>query len=179
VVLDAAGLNVRLEHFAAGVDATYVVVQRAGSAGPLPQAAEITIGYAPFVEGTTLIYDLTAAAMQGKARPFACDLRRDAERVYAVLPVQVEGIRIRAEAAPRRRQLAVEFLDAGGQRIAAALPLRLAITGSFGSPLDAFLATSRDGRLSVAVPESCGTAPWTVVVQSLLSDLHERATLGD
>src|SRR4051812_3930178 len=82
---------VELRHFWGGRDATYVVVSRKSSEFVVPSGSILaTIQYAMFVEGTTIIYDATDEMLQGKARPFVCDVTRQPARVYALLPMQIE-----------------------------------------------------------------------------------------
>lgn len=172
VLLDSEAAPVSLTHYAAGRDATYVVVASADQESATAKRATVTIGYAPFIEGTVLIYDVTDETLQGKARPFACDLRRG-QRVYAILPVQIETIRV----AVVGRQFRAEFLDASGERIEAALPFQISATGTNGQRYESFTCTSRDGRFVQDAPAALGAAPWTVAVRSLLTGREERATL--
>jgi len=85
----------------------------------------VTIGYAPFVEGTAIIYDLTDETMQGKARPFVCNLRQQLVRLYAVMPFQIEETALSIEGVGNNRHLHVAFLDARREAIQAALPFEL------------------------------------------------------
>jgi hypothetical protein len=169
VVLEPPHFKVRLTHFSAGRDATYVVLDRAPIAA---RPAAVTIGYAPFVEGTSLIYDLTNETLQGKARPFTCDLTRSEQLVYAVLPVQIETIDIRL----RGQQIEVEFHDARDERIEAALPFQLTATGASLERFESYACTDAGGRYSRALPASVGASPWTVTVRSLLTGCDERTT---
>jgi len=173
VVLEPPAAEVRLTHFSAGRDATYVAIDHAPNIAANAKPAVVTIGYAPFVEGTTLIYDLTDEALQGKARPFTCDLCRSEQRVYAIVPVQIEMIQV----CLRGQQFVVEFHDAVGERIEAALPFQLTATGASREHVESIACTRRDGRFSEAVPASIGASPWTVIVRSLLTGREQRTTL--
>jgi hypothetical protein len=173
VVLDPPSANIRLTHFSAGRDATYVMIDDARDMSANRNTASVTIGYAPFVEGPTLIYDLTDETLQGKARPVSCDLCRNGRRVYAVVPVQIETIRIRM----RRQQIEIEFHDALGERIQAALPFQLTASGASRDRIERYACTTRDGRFAQDIPDSLGAAPWTIVVGSLLTGRAEHATL--
>jgi len=173
VVLDPSAATIRLTHLSAGRDATYVVIDNDRDTSANVNAASVTIGYAAFVEGTTLIYDLTDETLQGKARPFTCDLSRSQQRVYAILPVQIETIRIRLRAG----QIEVVFLDACGERIAAALPFELTLSGANGEPVSSYACTDCDGHFVRARPASMGSMPADVTVRSLLTGREERITL--
>ena len=120
VLEEVAAEGTAVRHFSGGRDATYVLVSRAAGT-----ATQVTIKYAPFVEGTTIIYDATGETMQGKARPFVCDLTKGAKRVYALLPQQIETIALRTERVDEGVKLRVAFLDACGQAIQAAVPFEL------------------------------------------------------
>lgn len=156
--------TIKLAHFSAGSDATYVLVEAA-------KPATVVIGYAPFVEGTTLIYDVIAAAMQGKARPFVCELDSNHPRVYALLPVQIEIMHVEL----RGRRLHVEFQDASGERIEAALPFQLTLTSAGGNVRSYYGSTDRNGRFvrKLAASEEI----LSVTVRSLLTGCEERKEL--
>jgi len=174
VVLEPSAAAIRLTHFSAGRDATYVVIDDARYSSANITTASVTIGYAPFIEGTTLIYDLTDETLQGKARPFTCELGRSGRRVYAVLPVQIETIRIRLH----RQQIEVEFHDALDERIEAALPFQLTANGGNTKRFGTYVCTAaRDGRFTQAVPAAFGDAPWEIAVRSLLTGREERIKL--
>src|SRR5207248_332050 len=112
LVDEGAARQVTLPHYSGGRDATYVYVSRKWD-GRIPlRDVAVTIHFPPFVEGTMIIYDVTAEMMQGKARPFVCNLDRKMVRVYAVLPFQVERISLRASGARGSQELQVTFLDA-------------------------------------------------------------------
>jgi hypothetical protein len=166
VVLDPPESGVRLTPFSAGRDTTYVLVERERPGG-------VIIGYAPFVEGTTLIYDLTDETLQGKARPFACDLRRYDRRVYVLLPSLVEKIHLE----PKNGQVAVEFHDACGERIEAALPFHVTATAAGGRHHRTYGSTDRKGRAAHAIAAPLGIGPWSVLIRSLLTGRSALATL--
>lgn len=172
VVLEPSDFKVRLTHFSAGRDATYVVLDRAPSMAAA-KFASVTIGFAPFVEGTTFIYDLTDETLQGKARPFICDFSRSQQLVYAVLPVQIETIRIRLH----NQRIEVAFHDALGERIAAALPLALTLRDARDEARSSYACTDRDGRFVRALPTPADSMPANITVRSLLTGRDERATL--
>jgi len=170
VVDAAAALHVSLLHFSAGRDATYVVVSRNVGGKDSPENLAVNIGYRPFVEGTTIIYDATAETMQGKARPFVCNLHSSPRiRVYAVMPFQIEGTSLRSEGG----RLSVELLDARGERVAAALPFELRLVNASGEVLSAeYHSTDRAGHFSCEAVRA-GRA----VVRSLLTGREESLTL--
>jgi hypothetical protein len=139
--------RVALPHYSGGRDATYVLVSRKLTGEQPLKNLAVTIRYAPLVEGTTIIYDLTDETMQGKARPFVCDLGDGTIRMYAVMPFQIESIDIRLESSTSPSSLRIAFLDACGETIQAALPFELQITDATGRELARqYLATDRNGR---------------------------------
>ena len=157
VVRDARH-EVELLHYSGGRDAEYIFVsQRRGEV--------VTIRYAPHVEGTTLIYDLTAGALQGKARPFACDLRETPLRVFALLPVQIEEIAVAVVQKKAEPAIQVEFRDAQGERLQAALPFCLTVEGQ----QPASYCTDKQGRFSLSV----SAALRRVTVRSQLTGREE------
>jgi hypothetical protein len=162
--------QIALSHYSAGRDATYVHVARKWD-GKLPLAdLAVTIGYAPFVEGTTIIYDLSDEMMQGKARPFVCDFGQRLLRAYMVLPFQVEATVARAAPSIESPQLHVAFHDARGETIQAALPFELRIIDSAGIVLSEYHATDRNGRFSRGIAYSHGAK---CIVRSLLTGREE------
>ena len=170
-VVDSVGAkHVSLSHFGGGRDATYVVVSRKLDEGISLDNLAVSIGYRPFVEGTTIIYDATAESMQGKARPFVCNLHSSQRtRVYAVMPFQIEGISLRGVGG----KLSVEFLDARSDRVAAALPFELRLVNASGEVLRAeYHSTDRRGHFSC----DAGRAR-RAVVRSLLTGADESLTL--
>ena len=173
VVLEPPGFRIRLTHFSAGTGTTYVVVDRAPDITVGAKPVTVTIGYAPFVEGTTLIYDVTDETFQGKARPFTCDLSRSAQRVYAVVPVQIETIRIRLSAG----KIDVAFLDACGERIAAALPFELTVHDAHNESLSSYASTDRNGQFVRALPAPLSSTPINITVRSLLTGRDESLDL--
>ena len=181
IFLDKGKIEARLAHYDGGRDVTYVAVTRAAdiainiSGGAV---AVVTIGYAPFVEGTTIIYDLTDEMMQGKARPFACDLSRTPCRMYAVLPFQIEQVKIAVDKLPQPQRLLVGFLDARGERIQAALPFRVQVVAADRAALDEYACTDRQGQFSRDIPELAGRANAKIVVRSLLTGRDDSAAFS-
>jgi hypothetical protein len=122
VVDRAIAGGVTVEHYSGGRDATYVFVSRGPEWEESSPAARPTIRFAPFVAGTSIIYDVTDATLQGKARPFVCDLRKHSRRVYALLPYQIEAIAIRYQIVRDNRHAVISFHDARGESIQAVCP---------------------------------------------------------
>jgi hypothetical protein len=162
--------QVSLSHFSGGRDAKYVVVSRNVGGKDSPENLAIQIGHRPFVEGTTIIYDATAETMQGKARPFVCNLQSSQRiRVYAVMPFQIEDISLRSAG----RRFMVEFVDARGQRIAAALPFQLRLVSAGGEVLSVeYHSTDRRGYFAC----DAGRAS-RAIVRSLLTGSEESLTI--
>lgn len=123
---------VLIENYNGGRDATYVFVSRGAEWSEESPAALPTIRFAPFVPGTSIIYDVTDATLQGKARPFACDLRKHHRRIYAVLPVQIEAIKIGYQIVREDRQARVSFHDARGEQLEAVCPFEIQSTFEVG-----------------------------------------------
>lgn len=171
--------HVLLTHYAGGHDATYVIVQRTGSDARRYDAGglSITIGYAAFVEGTTLIYDLVAEQMQGKARPFECDLRGRAYRVYAVLPYQIERTSVIVEQSRPQRSMDIRFVDARDEPLAAALPFQWRLSQGSDLLVGGFAATSQQGRCRLDLPSN-RKGNMELVVRSLLTGHEEQFTVG-
>ena len=166
VVDGEAAEFVFLTHFSGGRDVAYVAVARKldleGERGQ-----SMTIRYAPFVEGTTIIYDATEETMQGKARPFVCKLGELACRVYAVMPIQIEETAIQLDRIGSGQRLRVAFCDAGGEVIEGALPFELQYVDSSGVIGNRQqCATDRRGRYQMT-PVSGGAEK--VIVRSLLT----------
>jgi hypothetical protein len=175
VVDQEATRHVALPHYSGGRDATYVFVSRKLD-GKHPLAdLSVTIYYAPFVAGTTIIYDLADEMMQGKARPFVCHLGQGLVRSYAVLPVQIEEMDLRVNGSGQEPTLYVAFLDASGEVIQAALPFELRVVGPSGkkSPPEYF-TTSREGRFEKKLAVASGSQ---VAVRSLLTGFETAVRL--
>src|SRR5262245_23998849 len=107
VVEGEATKRIALSHYSAGRDATYVLVSRKSDSKMPMEELAVAIGYAPFVEGTAIIYDLTDETMQGKARPFVCHLSRRMARSYMLLPFQVEAIAVRMLGRDKKAEIQV------------------------------------------------------------------------
>jgi hypothetical protein len=177
IVLDKGNFEVHLAHYDGGRDATYVAVTVANGKATINAAEKsVTVGYPPFVAGTTIIYDLNDETMQGKARPFACDFGRTPCRVYVVMPFQIEQINIAVDELPRR--LKVEFLDAQGERIQAALPFRLQVVAADHPVMDEYGCTDRAGIYAREFPAIVGRANTKITVRSLLTGRDESAAFS-
>jgi hypothetical protein len=174
VIDESAAKRVAVSHHSVGRDATLVQIGRKWD-GNLPlEDLEVTIRYAPFVEGTAIIYDLLDETMQGKARPFVCDLRHRFARIYMVLPYQVENTSIRLRNEGERRVLHLGFTDGRREIIEAALPLELRVSDATGKLLSAtYAATNRLGQFDYELPDQGST----VVVRSCLTGQEDTATL--
>jgi len=174
VVDDNAAKQVAMSHHSVGRDATLVQIGRKWGLQLPPADLAVTIRYAPFVEGTTIIYDLMDETMQGKARPFVCDLAHHFARMYLLLPFQVEQTSIAVDGSGEKRKIEVSFLDARQEVIQAALPFELRIHDSTGKLLSStFAASNRLGRFSFEVPPDSAR----IVVHSCLTGRDETLTL--
>jgi hypothetical protein len=166
VIDEEAAELVSLSHFNGGRDVAYVVVARQPAYQSESRLA-VTIRYAPFIEGTTIIYDATEETMQGKARPFVCKLGELACRVYAVMPVQIEETAIQLDRIGSDQRLRVAFCNACGEVIEGTLPFELQLVDSSGVVRhDQQCATDRRGRYQMA---SAPGDTEKVIVRSLLT----------
>lgn len=138
--------HVRLTHYDAGRDVVYVFVLKA-SGKPTSPPDQATISYAPQVPGTDLIYDVSAATLQGKARPFDCNLKGRLSRFYAILPVQLEEIAVKLHANADGPRIEVAFRDASGERLEGAFPFLLKLLDREGREIRAsHETTDRSGE---------------------------------
>lgn len=173
----AFSAQVECKNRGADRDVRYVLV-RAVAGGPTPLRA--TIGFSEQISGTDLIYDVTGEFLQGKARPFECDLTLQRQRLYAVLPFQLESISLAAVERVQRGehvQVKVEFLQGTGARIAGTLPFHLELFRPDGSRQhEAWQATDRAGGYSATLPLPRDATPgrWSLVVRSQLNGQEAR-----
>jgi hypothetical protein len=176
VAKGAAAKEVELCHYDAGRDASYVLVTRSEAAEVVHKIVTID---PKNIAGTTIIYDVTAEALQGKARPFTCDLGTETGRVYAIAPYQIEDISLRVEKNEFGDvRVHVAFLDARGERLQAALPFARWLTNPLGSNRDEIcLTTDRAGSYSdwLRWGPGDGSGLWTVSVRSLLTGRTQSA----
>jgi hypothetical protein len=182
VVKEGARSRLILSQWDGGRDAKYVLVQRdfrwpPGS--PRPRGPiRVTLGYLPQVAGTDLLYEVTSETLQGKARPFVCDLGDRGCRIYAILPVQIEGIAL-AVRPQKDPALSVAFCDARGQRLQAALPFHVRVSDAAGQTVsEQFASTDREGRYDqpLKLPGDPIRGSYSVAVRSLLTG-REATTL--
>jgi hypothetical protein len=174
VVEDRFARQIEVMHASAGRDATYVALTRKMDGDTSVADLAATVHYAPFVEGTAIIYDLIDETMQGKARPFMCDLTGHFLRSYLLLPFQTERTSIAAHGTGERRFVEVTFLDGCDKVVQAALPFQLRTIDSSGNVLTSkYTATNRNGQFKHEL------APMSrvVVVHSGLTSREERLTL--
>jgi len=145
--------DVELSHASAGRDAIYVgVARKCDGKVPLKQLA-VTIQYSPSVEGTTIIYDLLNETMQGKARPFQCDLSSQWVRPFLLLPFQEENLSLAVRGSDEKRVVEVAFLDAREEIIQAALPFQFRVMDSSGKAIiSKYAATNRNGKFVHELP---------------------------
>lgn len=160
--------KIDLRHFDGGRDATYVLVAcREREKNP---SGTVTIGYAPSVAGTLLIYDVTRHRLQGKARPFECDWNQGDNRLFAILPVQIEAIQARIEIQFGIPTLRVSFLDARGEVIQGALPYEASLEKVDGAvELLHFGATNREGKATTRLPAGVSQQAGQCTIRSLLT----------
>lgn len=164
--------------FEGGKDVELILVRaRQDASGNTPAIRE-TLTYREDVAGTDLVYDLTREFMQGKARPFVCDLSKLPARVYALLPFQIESLSVTllgqngtAAGQGSGIEFTVEFLDGLGKRAAGVLPCHVELRKPDGSSAwQRFLATSPEGILTAeaALPRDAAAGKWSLVVRSQL-----------
>jgi hypothetical protein len=173
VIEDATAKHVTPLHHFGGRDATYVSIghdpppDEDGSLG-----TRVKVTYAPFVEGTTIIYDVIERTLQGKARPFFCKVARGRPRLYALLPYQIETIQLAAERVKNKLRFDIAFADARGEAIQAVLPFEIRFLDKQGETrLKEIRVTNREGRHVDSYDYRWGIAPgrWSAVVLSLLT----------
>jgi hypothetical protein len=174
VVDRAAERLVRLTHYAAGEDVKYVSVWRTVIGNQPPDPLEVAIHFAPFVEGTALIYDVTAESMQGKARPFTCRFDTNSVRLYAMLPFQIEDARIKV-AADSEARLEVAFLDGRGEVIRGALPLEI-YRPAYDRATRKHSSTDPGGRCVIPLDNASSSSATGFVIRSLLTGLEYAAS---
>ena len=163
VIKGAAASDFALQHFRGGPDAVYVMVAKTS-----PDAINPIIHFADHLDSTSLIYDATAGCLQGKVRPFVCDLTAIDSRIYVVLPYQIEGLASAIEQS-ERAVLEVWHVDASEASIPAALPFVLAITDARGETKICYRSTNHDGRRHEQLPAPEKNTR-KISIKSLLTD---------
>ncbi len=127
--------------------------------------------YRKDIAGSDLVYDLTGRFLQGKARPFECDLSVQLVRLYALLPFQVEGLSVIAKQQAGNVSIEMEYQNALNQRVKGALPCYAELRQPNGMVVwGRYLATSVDGHLKTAaeLPREAPRGKWSLVVRSEL-----------
>jgi hypothetical protein len=157
--------------FVAGKDVEIVLVRAKQDADGKPLKVKETLTYRQDVAGSDLVYDLTNEFMQGKARPFDCDLQKQPARLYALLPFQVESLSVEVASKSGKVVLKVEFRNGLDKRIQGALPCHAELRLPDGKVAwNEYLSTSTDGMLTATadMPPETPAGKWSVVVRSLL-----------
>lgn len=170
---------------AAGRDVELALVMAPRQADGKARPCSETLTYRQDVAGTDLVYDLTGEFLQGKARPFVCDLTKLPVRLYALLPFQVENLTVRAQQKISvakgkgiTAKFEVEFQDGQGKRVQGSLPCHARLLQPDGKPAwEQYLATAKDGSLSAAaeLPTDAQPGEWSLAVRSQLTG--DEATL--
>ena len=109
--------------------------------------------------------------MQGKARPFDCDLRNQPARLYALLPFQVERLVVFAKQQQDAIAIEVEFQNALGKRVEGSLPCHAQLRTPDGKvSWERYLATSPEGKLTATAdfPPTSPHGKWSLIVRSLV-----------
>lgn len=181
-----AASRVVIKQYDAGRDATYLTVSRQPERAGRLENVELadafppreTIGFLRQVAGTDIIYDLTDETLQGKCRPFVCDLTTVRCRVYALLPVQIEAIALTAAATPAGRTARVEFHDARGQRLQALLPFHFRIEADGKEINTGYYVTESDGRFDFPPKLLTDLPPGSkLIVRSQLTGREQECTI--
>lgn len=179
VVPDAAAKHVELLHYSGGRQATYVAIGHHPTSNENPADGPcIKVMFAPFVEGTAIIYNVTEMALQGKARPFFCKLEHGGHRLYAMLPYQIEAIKLTATLVKGKLQFDVSFADAGGDVIQAVMPFEMRYVDQRSETrLKEIRVTNREGQHVDSYDYRWSVSPgrWTAVVRSLLTGQEQSA----
>jgi hypothetical protein len=145
-----------IDQYDGGRDVQYFFISRQDQKPPfdLPRLELLppreTIGYLPQVAGTDILYDLTDETMQGKCRPFVCDLTTTRCRVYALLPTQVEATALTVAGQAEDRKITLEFHDARGERLHGLFPFHFRIEADGKEIKDKadYYCTDVDGRFA-------------------------------
>lgn len=187
VVRTAADVTIR--EFDGGEDLSFAMISRSehwpvdDEGKPLPGVIELT--YPPKVAGTDLVYDVDLKRMQGKARPFFCDLAGDQPRVFAITPVQVESFRSTVHVDTTKRcdllVLNVQIRDAAGSTIRGQFPLEFALRGPDDRKHSFTILTQSDGTLYTSVPfVQSALGKWHCTVTCLVGGVvnHAEFTLS-
>ena len=159
------------ESVGGGKDVALVLVRTKSGADGKPMSVKETLTYRRDIAGSDLVYDLTGEFMQGKARPFDCDLRKLPARLYALLPFQIENLQVAAEQRGGTVTMAIEFQDAQRKRAEGPLPCHATLQSPTGKAIwERFLTSSKDGHLTATAELSKGApqGKWRLVVRSLL-----------
>ena len=154
-----------------GKDVEIVLVRAKRGPDGKPLAVKETLTYRKDVAGTDLVYDLTGKFMQGKARPFDCDLRNQPARLYVLLPFQVENLAAVARQQQNKITIEVEFQNALSKCVKGSLPCHAALRTPDGKVAwERYLATTPEGKLAATadLPPSFLLGKWSLVVRSLL-----------
>ena len=164
VIKGAAASDFALQHFRGGRDAVYVTVAKTS-----PDAANPIIQFADHLDSTSLIYDATDGCLQGKVRPFVCDLTAIDRRIFVVLPYQIEGIAAVIEQS-ERAVLEVWHVDASAAAIPAALPFVLETNNATGESSIGYRSTNEDGRYHEPFKATARNNIRKLTIKSLLTD---------
>src|SRR6185436_14803457 len=154
-----------------GKDVEIVLVRATRGLDEKPRSAKETLTYRKDVAGTDLVYDLTDQFMQGKARPFDCDLRKQPARLYALLPFQVENLAAVARQQQDKITIDVEFQNALSKCVEGSLPCHAELRTPNGKVAwERYLATSQEGKLTATaeLPQKFPHGKWSLIVRSLL-----------
>ncbi|MFM9194951.1 MAG: hypothetical protein ACKOWG_04250, partial [Planctomycetia bacterium] len=164
-----------------GRDASYIVAINESWVANQADWHEVRETLAPLVGAdgkpatAGVLYDCTDEKLLGELKPFECDLSRTTARVFARLPRAIEGVAVSATQAIKAGSalnIAVEFKDAKGERLAAVLPFQLTIRRPDGTAhAELYRSTTKDGAFSIAVPIAANdpVGKWTVDVRSQLT----------
>ena len=164
VIEGAAASDFALQHFRGGRDAVYVTVAKTS-----PDAINPVIHFADYLDSTSLIYDATAGCLQGKVRPFVCDLTAIDSRIYVVLPYQIEGLGSAIEQS-ERAVLEVWHVDASEAAIPASLPFVLEITDANNLTTSGYRCTTPVGRYHELLMATEHNNIRKIGIKSLLTD---------
>jgi hypothetical protein len=159
------------EGIAASKDVEIVLVRAKHDANGKPLAVKETLTYRKDIAGSDLVYDLTGQFMQGKARPFDCDLRNQPARLYALLPFQVDNFSVDAKQQQDEIAIEVEFQNALGKRVEGSLPCHAQLRTPDGKVAwERYLATYPEGKLTATadLPPKGPHGKWSLVVRSQL-----------
>ena len=159
-----------------GRDATYVAAVNDSFVKSQADWVQVTEELTPYPKSAKgQLYDCTEEKDLGVLKPVTCDLTKQTARVYAVLKRAPTKIDLKAQQtviACETLNVAVQFLDAKGQRIEALIPFALSLMRPDRTVAREFYrSTTRSGEFSMALPTAINAPAgvWRLTVRCQLN----------